>query len=419
MQNGFLQINGIEALPSFLTSIAIGLLIGLERERNPSAKAGLRTFALVAMFGTLTAFLSNKIGSPWLFVFGLLAVAAMIIAAYHHHPDKDNDPGTTTVIALLLCYGLGAMVWYEQAKLAVMLAIGVTALLYFKPELSGFSQRMARRDLVAALQFCVLTFIILPILPNQDYGPYSAFNPHQAWLMVVLISGISLAGYAALHIIGTRYGAPLLGVLGGLASSTATTLIYAKHSKTNPPMTALAGMVIMVASMVVLVRLMVVSAIVAYGAVPSLLPVFSGGLFCGLFVVVYRWHKMDPSAELYVPETTNPAELHTAVGFGLLYVVVLLGSAWMVDLAGSQGLYIVAFVSGLTDVDAITLSSLRLFNLKQLSEHQTVAAIAIAFIANLIFKFGLVYFIAGRELAKRVATGFAAIAFGVLIALLF
>ncbi|MFY9260556.1 MAG: MgtC/SapB family protein [Gallionella sp.] len=419
MQTGFLQINGIEALPSFLTSIAIGLLIGLERERNPSAKAGLRTFALVAMFGTLTAFLSNKVGSPWLLVGGLLTVAAMIIAAYHHQPDKENDPGTTTVIALLLCYGLGAMVWYEQAKLAVMLAIGVTALLYFKPELRGFSQRMARRDLVAALQFCVLTFIILPILPNQDYGPYSAFNPYQAWLMVVLISGISLAGYAALHLVGTRYGAPLLGILGGLASSTATTLIYAKHSKTNPPMAALAAMVIMVASMVVLVRLMVVSAVVAFGAVPSLLPVFAGGLFCGLFVVAYRWHKMDPAAELYVPETTNPAELHTAVGFGLLYVVVLLGSAWMEDLAGSQGLYIVAFVSGLTDVDAITLSSLRLFNLKQLSEHQTVAAIAIAFIANLIFKFGLVYFIAGRELAKRVATGFAAIAFGVLIALLF
>src|SRR3972149_418671 len=131
METGFLQGNGIEALPQFLTSLAIGLLIGLERERTPSAKAGLRTFALVALFGTLTG----------------------------------------------------------------MLAIGVTALLYFKPELRGISQRLTRRDLVAVLQFSVLTFIVLPILPDQDYGPYNAFNPHQAWLMVVLISGISLAGY--------------------------------------------------------------------------------------------------------------------------------------------------------------------------------------------------------------------------------
>lgn len=419
MQSGFLQINGIEALPQFLTSIAIGLLIGLERERNPSARAGLRTFALVSMFGTLAAFLSSKIASPWLLVGGLLTVAAMIIAAYHHHPDKEQDPGTTTVIALLLCYGLGAMVWYEQAKLAVMLAVGVTGLLYLKPELSGLSQRLSRSDLVAVLQFCVLTFIILPILPNQDLGPYAAFNPHQAWWMVVLISGISLMGYAALRVVGTRYGAPLLGFLGGLVSSTATTLIYAKHSKSNPPMSALAAMVIMIASMVVLVRLMVVSAVVAYGALPSLLPVLAGGLISGLGVVLYRWRKMDANAELYIPETTNPAELHTAVGFGLLYVIVLLGSAWMEDLAGSQGLYVVAFVSGLTDVDAITLSSLRLFNLKQLSEHQTVAAIAIAYISDLGFKFGLVYFIGGRDLAKRVATGFAAIAIGVMLALLF
>ena len=167
MEIAFLQGNGIEALPQFLTSLAIGLLIGLERERNPSAKAGLRTFALVAVFGTLAALLSARLNSPWMLIAGLLAVAGMIIAAYlkmsvseddsapferrHARPlsppsasggtvaslrrGLDSDPGTTTVIALLLCYGLGAMVWYGLAKLAVMLAIGITALLYFKPEL--------------------------------------------------------------------------------------------------------------------------------------------------------------------------------------------------------------------------------------------------------------------------------------------
>src|SRR5450756_2255455 len=204
METVLLQNNGIEALPQFLTSLAIGLLIGLERERTPSAKAGLRTFALVALFGTLSALLSTKLGSPWLLIAGLLAVAGMIIAAYLNKPSeplrqaqhRENDPGTTTVIALLLCYGLGAMIWYGLAELAVMLAIGITALLYFKPELRGISQRLTRRDLVAVLQFSVLTFIVLPILPDQDYGPYHAFNPHQAWLMVVLLSLIHISDAA-------------------------------------------------------------------------------------------------------------------------------------------------------------------------------------------------------------------------------
>ncbi len=419
MDTGILQHNGIEALPQFLTSLAIGLLVGLERERNPSAKAGLRTFALVAMFGTLTALLSDKLGSPWLLIAGLLVVAGMIVAAYLKAPatEEDSDPGTTTIIALVLCYGLGAMIWYGLAKLAVMLAIGVTALLYFKPELRGMSQRLTRRDLVAVLQFSVLTFIVLPILPDQDYGPYGAFNPHQAWLMVVLISGISLAGYAALHVTGTRYGAPLLGFLGGLVSSTATTLIYAKHGKANQSMLNLAASVIVIAGTVVLLRLMVVSATVAYGALPGLLPVLTGGLLLGLMVALYNWRKLSKATELYLPETSNPAELHSALGFGLLYVVVLLGAAWMSDIAGSQGLYAVALVSGLTDVDAITLSSLRLFNLGQLSEQQTVTAIALAVLANLAFKFGMVVFIGGWTLARQVAIGFGAIACGVLLGL--
>jgi uncharacterized membrane protein (DUF4010 family) len=417
METSFLHGNNIEALPQFLTSLAIGLLIGLERERNPSAKAGLRTFALVALFGTMSALLSTKLGSPWLLIAGLLAVAGMIVAANLNNPREENDPGTTTVVALVLCYGLGAMIWYGLAKLAVMLAIGITALLYFKPELRGLSQKLTRRDLVAVLQFSVLTFIVLPILPDQNYGPYGAFNPHQAWLMVVLISGISLAGYAALHVVGTRYGAPLLGFFGGLVSSTATTMIYAKHGKSNPVMSNLAASVIVIASMVVLVRLMVVSAVVAFGALPGLLPVLAGGLVFGLMVALYNWRKMSKATELYIPETSNPAELHTAIGFGLLYVAVLLGAAWMADIAGSQGLYAVALASGLTDVDAITLSSLRLFNLGQLSERQTVTAIALAVLSNLAFKFGMVVFIGGWALARQVAIGFGAIACGVLLGL--
>ena len=411
--------NGIQFLPQFLTSLAIGLLIGLERERNPSAKAGLRTFTLVALLGTLAAMLSEKIGLPWLLVAGWIIVGAMIIAAYINNPTEENDPGTTTVAALLMCYGLGALIWYGQATLAIMLAVGTTTLLYFKPELRGMTQRLTRRDLVSILQFSVLTFVILPILPNQSYGPYGAFNPHNAWMMVVLISGLSLAGYVALHWVKQGYGAPLLGFFGGLVSSTATSLVYARHSKNNENMVHLSAMVILVANLVVLIRLSVLGAVASPAVLPHLLPVMGIGLLFGVVVTVLSWGKLQTSSKLPMPETANPTELHTALSFGLLYVLVLLCSAWLSDLAGSKGLYVVALVSGLTDVDAITLSSLHLLDLGKLNTGETVTGIALAYLSNLAFKFGLVLFIGGPALAKRVATGFAAMAVGVGVGLLF
>lgn len=413
-----LQGNGIEALPQFLTSLAIGLLIGMERERTPSAKAGLRTFALVSLFGTLVALIADKSGTPWMLMAGLLSVAGMIIASYINAPTENNDPGTTTVTALLISYSLGVMVWLGFSKLAVMLAIATTTLLYFKPELQGITQRLTRRDLVSILQFSVLTFVILPILPNQNYGPYGSFNPYQAWMMVVLISGLSLAGYVALRMTGQRYGAPLLGFLGGLVSSTATTLLYAKHSKLNDGMLRLSAVVILIASQVVLVRLMVVSGIISPAILKQLAPVMGLGLLFGLAATLFNWKRLQNTGELPMPETSNPTELHAALGFGALFVIVLFCAAWLTDIAGSSGLYIVAIVSGLTDVDAIALSSLRLFQMEKLSSEQAVISISLAFLANMLFKFGMAASIGGIALAKHIAAGFIAIAAGVALGLL-
>ncbi len=418
MEDILLQGNDIETLLQFLTSLAIGLLIGLERERNPSAKAGLRTFALVSLFGTLVAMLADKGESPWLLVAGLLAVAGMIITAYFNTPTENNDPGTTTVAALLISYALGVLVWFGFSKLAIMLAIAITALLYFKPELHGISQKLTRRDLVSILQFSVLSFVILPILPDQNYGPYGAFNPYQAWMMVVLISGLSLAGYVALRWTGQRYGAPLLGFFGGLVSSTATTLVYARHSKLNESMLRLSAVVILIASQVVLIRLMIVSTVVSPAILKQLAPVLGMGLLFGLAATLFNWERLKNSGILPMPETTNPTELHAALTFGMLFVVVLFCSAWLTDVAGSGGLYVVALVSGLTDVDAIALSSLRLFHLDKLSSAQTVISIALAFLSNMLFKFGLAAFIGGLTLARHLVTGFLAIAAGIGLGLL-
>ena len=254
---------GYEILQAFATSIGIGLLIGLERERQSDLKAGLRTFALVGLLGCLCALLAQTTDSGWILAAGMLAIAAMMIAAHVSDPLDTGDPGTTSVVALMVCYTLGAIVWFGYTSTAVMLAIATTVLLYFKAQLHGISKNLTHIDLLSILQFGVLALVILPILPDKDFGPYQALNPHNIWWMVVLISGVSLAGYAALRLTGAQHGAALIGLFGGFASSTATTMIFARHARANLDLARTAMVVILLANIVVMVRLGVVSFAVA------------------------------------------------------------------------------------------------------------------------------------------------------------
>jgi uncharacterized membrane protein (DUF4010 family) len=399
-------------LQTFGTSLAIGLLIGLERERSPDAKAGLRTFALVALLGSVAGLLGSAANTPWILAVGLFAVAAMMIAA--NARDADNrDPGTTSMVALLLCYTLGAVVWYGYARLAVMLGITTTVLLYFKTELHGLSRNLTAKDLISILQFAILSLIILPILPDHDYGPYGAFNPHQIWLMVVLISGVSLTGYAALRIVGRRYGAAVIGMLGGLASSTATTLVFARHARGQPHLVKTATIVILLASLMVMLRLELLAGVLAPALLLPLGVVLGSGLLLGLAIVAWDWRSLAGEGEQPMPDVTNPTEIRIALGFGALYALVLFFSSWLQDYAGSKGLYLVALASGLTDVDAITLSTLHLYNLDKLTSTQAVTSISLAVLSNLVFKTSLVLSIGGMALARRALPGFAAVAAGV------
>ncbi len=401
-----------QSVQAFAVSLGIGLLIGLERERKPDAKAGLRTFALTALLGCLAGLLADQTGSGWIIAVGLSMVAAMMIVAQARDPLDDGDPGTTSVVAMMVCYGLGALVWFEQATLAVMLAITVTVLLYFKTQLQGVTRSLTPKDLISILQFGVLSLVVLPILPNQDYGPYNALNPHQIWWMVVLISGLSLAGYAALRIVGNRHGAPLLGFFGGLVSSTATTMVFARNAREDTQLTTTATLVILIANLVVTLRLGIVAAVLAPSLFAPLASVLGIGLLLGLVVALFRWRTLTAAGDLPLPEVKNPTEIRAALSFGLLYGVVLLLAAWLQDIAGSQGLYLVALASGLTDVDAITLSALRLFNQQILNSAPAVTAIGLAVLSNLIFKSGLVIAIGGKTLAKSVLPGLAAIGVG-------
>lgn len=387
-------------LRAFTTSLAIGLLMGLERERSPAAKAGLRTFALTALLGTLAGLLSSTLETPWIVVAGLLVIGTAIVAAYVHPASDHADPGTTTEVALVFCYGLGVLCWYEARNLAVMLGIAATVLLYYKSELSGIARGLTPKDLRSMLQFAVLSLVILPVLPNQDFGPYDAINLRQAWLMVVLISGVSLAGYVVLRLLGERVGAPLLGLLGGVVSSTASTLIYSRLAKENRGHAGFAAVVVVLAHLTVFPRLTLLGAATAPSLLVTLATALGSGLAVGLVLAAFMLGNDTPHSPQ--PEMNNPTELKTALGFGLLYMIVLLTANWLQDVAGQRGFYMVALASGISDVDAITLTAMRLFNQGKLLPHETVTAVVLAVCANTGFKLTLAASLGGRPFFKQV-----------------
>jgi uncharacterized membrane protein (DUF4010 family) len=403
---------------AFSTALGIGLLIGMERERRPDAAAGLRTFSLVSMLGCLFAMLSEKTGEPWLLAVGLMVLAASMVASNFSSTQEEQFRGFTSEAAIIVTYGLGAAVWFDYATLAVMLAIATTVLLYFKTELKQFSDSMTPKDINSMLQFAVLSLVILPILPNEDFGPYGAINPRQIWWMVVLISGLALAGYLALRIVGARHGAALLGIFGGLASSTATTMMFSRHAAEHGHLVRMSSIVILIANVMVMIRLGLIASVVSPSLLQPIAIVFACGIVPGVIMALYGWKTLSAAGELPMPEVKNPTELKTAVSFGLLYALVLLAAAWLQDIAGSSGLYIVAIVSGLTDADASVLSTLRIFNLDKVLATDAVVAVTLALVANLIFKIGLVISIGGKPLARHALPGLIAIGSGMGLGLL-
>lgn len=401
-----------EPVKAFSTALGIGLLIGMERERRPDSAAGLRTFSLVAMLGCLFALLGERTGGPWLLTVGLLVIAAAMIASNFSAQQEEQYRGFTSEAAVIVTYGLGAAVWFGYSTLAVMLAITTTVLLYFKAELKQFSERTTPKDINSILQFAVLSLVILPILPSQDFGPYNAINPRQIWWMVVLISGLALAGYLALRIIGARHGAALLGIFGGLASSTATTMMFSRHAREHGHLVRMSAIVILIANIMVMIRIGIVAGIVAPTLITPVATVFACGIVPGLALTLYSWRTLIAAGDLPMPEVKNPTELKTAFSFGLLYAFVLLASAWLQDIAGNSGVFIVALASGLTDADASVLSSLRMFNLQKLVGTDAVVAVTLALMANLVFKIGLVLSIGGTALARFALPGLLAIGSG-------
>lgn len=402
---------------TFLTSLAIGLLLGIERQRRPTEKAGLRTFALVAVLGTLSGLIADLAVATWFIPSGLLVLGLAIIAAYRNADTDSHDTGMTTIVALLLCYSLGVLIWLGEKQLAVAIAIVTTVLLHFKTELHGLSDRLTATDIGSILQFGVLSLVILPLLPDQGYGPYAALNPYHIWLMVVLISGVSLVGYIALRLLGEHAGLWLIGFFGGLVSSTATTFVYARQASQNQVAIELSARVIVVANLVVLLRIALLTAAVAPNLLASLLFVIGCGLIGGMIFLLLSLRRYAISGAPLIPKISNPTDWRVALGFAALYAVVLVLAAWLATEVQDRGLYMLALVSGLTDIDAITLTSLRLFNTNKILSTPAIVSVTLAVLANIALKSAVILAIGGKKHAWRCAPSMLAVAIGLALAL--
>jgi len=226
-----------ELFVRFGASIAIGFMIGLQREfakggKKNSLSAGERTFALFGLIGALAAMAADEMGSPLVLVVIVLLIGLFLVVSYFVEA-KEGRVGLTTEVAAVLTVLIGALCYWDHLTLAVTIGISTTVLLSLKVETDRFVSALTREDVSAALQLAVISAIVLPVLPNQSLFevPFDVLNPFKIWLMVVFISGISFLGYIAIKIVGPEQGIGLTGFLGGLVSSTAVTLSFSERSK--------------------------------------------------------------------------------------------------------------------------------------------------------------------------------------------
>jgi uncharacterized membrane protein (DUF4010 family) len=381
-------------------SLGLGMLIGLQRERTGGRLAGLRTFPLVSLSGSLCAMLAPSFGG-WILAAGFVGVAGVVLIGMRTEQEADHDPGITSEIAILLVFVLGAYVMAGDHMVAIAVG-GVTAvLLQFKVQMHGWASKLGDEDLKAIMKFVLIALVILPVLPDRNYGPFAALNPRQIWWMVVLIVGISLAGYICFKFLGQGAGTLLAGILGGFISSTATTVSYARRAKKEPQTSSTAAIVILVASSILFARLLLVIGIVDPVFLKAAAPPLTAMLLISAVLAIVAW-LTERRKKIEVSLQENPAELKAALVFGLLFAVVLFIVAVVQRNFGNRGLYMVAGVSGLTDVDAITLSAVKLVGERGLAADTAWRVIILASISNLAFKGGAVAVLGNRDLFLRI-----------------
>ncbi len=397
-------------LQNFLIAIAVGGIIGLEREIGRREKkdaisfAGLRTFILVSFFGALSYFMGEKLNQPILPAVGFVIFSLLIIVSYYISAQK-GFWGITTELTGLLTYLLGVLVMQADYQVyAVIFAVLITILLAFKKYVRRFIQKTKTKEWYDTMKFAFIAFVILPLLPNQGFGPYEFFNPYQTWLMVVFVSGLSFAGYFAVKYFGTRIGVSLSGLLGGIASSTAVTTSMSHRSKDVKEKDYKPFVIATVlACSIMFVRVILEAATINQELALILLFPTAIMFLAGIVPILLWWRKGKEKSdkELDLP---SPFRLQPAIAFAAIYTFVqLVVNVLVHEGVGQTGIIFTSVIAGITDVDAITLSLSRFAQEGSITMDSAVNGILAALFTNTIVKGGIAWFWGGKEYRKKVA----------------
>lgn len=400
-------------------SLGLGLLVGLQRERSDSALAGIRTFPIITLLGTLMALLAREMpgegNAVWLLAAGFLGVAVVTFSGNIQAAEAGHRRGgITTEVAILAMYALGAYVVYGPLSVAAVIAGVIVLLLHAKAILHNLTDRIGEKDMRAIMTFVLISMVVLPAVPDHAIESAWGLNPRNAWLMVVLVVGMSLAGYVLFKLVRPGAGTVLAGVLGGLVSSTATTVSYAKRAAGSPGAAASAVTVILIAGTTVYGRVAVEMGLVAPGLLRQAAWPLGAVALVSVALSVVCWLGVGADGEP-LPEPENPTELKTALFFAALYAGVFVATAIARDWLGDAGVLVVAGVSGLTDMDAITLSVSRMVSQDQLDATTAWRAVLIAAASNVAFKTALAASLGGKNLRRRLIP-FMGIQFAALVA---
>lgn len=396
---------------SLATALAVGLLIGLEREQSKderpgSAIGGVRTYPIFALVGALASLLEPV--SVWLPLVALGGVFALVAISYRADVNRgEPDRGATSEISLVATYLLGALStskgviepMADRYLLVAGLGVAIAFLLSSKPFFHGLAKRVSRGDFYAATKFLIVAVIVVPLLPDRDFGPVEAINARQLGIMVVIISALSFAGYVAMRLWGAHRGLLLGAALGGLVSSTAVTLSMANRAKAEPKLVAVAASAIAVAWAIMLCRVGVLVAVINPPLLTTLALPLAAMVAATVVGLVLTFSRGEQPSEL---ELANPFDLVNAVKVTLLFGAVLIASKAANHYLGSQGLYLASALGGATDVDAVTLSSSRLAHTSDALPVVAVTSIAIAVAVNTVVKTAMAVAVGGRDLGMRV-----------------
>lgn len=403
-------------------ALAIGFLVGVERgwkqreEREGQRVAGVRTFALAGLLGGISGLLTSFSGGLAIVIASAFSI--VFILFQFGRADQDDNSATSAVAGILV-FGLGSYAVLGEPMLAVSAAVAVTVILAFKQGLHAWLGSLTWPEVRSALLILVATFLVLPFLPAGPVDPWGLFEPRTLWLFTIAIAGASFGGYVALRMFGNNIGLAVGALIGGLVSSTAVTLDFARRAQTTEMHATTAASGAALAAIASLARVTVVTTLLSADLIAIMwLPLAMAMLALAVGAIVLRTLRpeAEPSA---LADVRSPMNIVSVGRFAAILALLMTAANVGSRTFGQAGLNAFAATAGLVDVDAVTLSLGNLLN-QNLSVHRAADALGLGLISNQLFKVAAALFTGSRDFAWRLglvvlaATGAATVVYSVI-----